>query len=162
MRPSLLVLLALVTLAAALRGSASQAQTAEGAGREFAAECGSVVVVKCEKPKSLESPRDAAERAQRADRSGRVESRRSSSVQELDAIVIEADRMRQLSAEEAIERALRIETPRSGTHTYSTGVGTQCTCMNICPPWWTLMPCCSCSSQTGSRMSTAPGSSPLR
>jgi len=150
------------TLAAALLAEAPRAQSAEGAGREFAAECGSVVVVKCEKPKSIDSPRAAAERAQRIDRSGRVESRRSGSVQELDAIVIEADRIRQLSAEEAIERALRTETPRAGTHTYSTGVGTQCTCMNICPPWWTLMPCCSCTSQTGSRMSTAPGSSPLR
>ncbi len=146
----------------AVLGGPAQAQTAEGAGRAVGSECGSVVIVKCERRNDAESPEAAAERSQKAERARRTEGRRSSGVQDLGTVVIEGERVRSLSVEESIQRAMAGEVRPPGTHTYSTGEGTQCTCMNVCPPWWTLMPCCSCSTHSASRLSVAPGSTPLR
>lgn len=152
----------LLVLAAVLISGSPRAQTPEGAASAIGSDCGSVVIVKCEKRNQVETPDAATERAQRAELSGRVESRRSGNTQDLGTVVIEGDRVRPLTVEESIQRAMPGEKPRPGTHTFSTGEGTQCSCMNVCPPWWTLMPCCSCSTHTGSRLSVAPGSSPLR
>jgi len=126
--------------------------------------CGSVVVIKCEPRKEVESPNAAAERALKEDRQRRTETRLSTTNPrpDLGVIIIEGERIRPLTVEESLKRAIPDEPVAGGTHTYSIGEGAQCTCMNVCPPWWTLMPCCSCTDRTGNRMSTAPGSTPLR
>lgn len=128
------------------------------------AKCGSVVVVKCEPRKEVESPNAAAERALKEDRQRRTETRLSATNPrpDLGVIIIEGERIRPLTVEESLKRAIPEEPVAGGTYTYSIGEGAQCTCMTVCPPWWTLMPCCSCTDRTGNRMSTAPGSTPLR
>ena len=126
-------------------------------------DCGSVVLVKCENRNPVESPDAAANRAERAEQQRRVESRRIDGPRpDLGRVIIEGERIRPLTVEESLRRAMPADITPNGTYTYSIGEGAQCTCMNVCPPWWTLMPCCACSDRTGSRLSTAPGSTPLR
>lgn len=128
-----------------------------------ASKCGSVVVVKCASRNEVESANAAAERALKEDRQRRLESRRAGgSRPDLGTIIIEGERIRPLTVEESLRRAIPDEPAGGGTYTYSIGEGAQCTCMTVCPPWWTFMPCCACTDRTGSRMSTAPGTSPLR
>jgi hypothetical protein len=113
--------------------------------------CESVVVVRCDPPaNSAASPRK--ERAQR------LEERRRSPLDgvELERIVIEADPIRP-SIEETLSRPFA--GPAQGTHTFTTGEGSQCTCMNKCPP--VPFPCCDCSAHM-SRYSRMPGASPVR
>jgi hypothetical protein len=113
--------------------------------------CESVVVVRCEPtPEAATSSRPEARR---------MEERRRSPLDgvELERIVIEADPIRP-SLESILSRPFAAR-PTQGTHTFSTGEGTQCTCMNRCPPF--PFPCCDCSSPM-SRYSAMPGASPLR
>jgi hypothetical protein len=117
-----------------------------------APDCGSVVLVKCDKP-----PVDSPERA-RQDAARRMEARRADRATiELDRVIIEGDGER-LSPEQAISRALSRPLIRPGETSFSIGESAQCTCMNICPPW--PLPCCNCTDRVGSRQATAPGWKP--
>lgn len=116
-------------------------------------DCGSVVVVRCDKP---EPP--AWERAKQ-EAARRVEVRRADrAAVELDRVIIEAETERRESPEQAIGRALSRPLVRPGETSYSIGEAAQCTCMNICPP--PPFPCCSCSDQPGKRLATSPGWKP--
>lgn len=140
---SLALPLVLISIAAS---AALAQQAALNDGKVIApADCGSVVIIKCDRP----APAGTTERGLR---------RQWPIVQELDGIVIEADAIRRRSIEEAIGSAFPIVRPRDGNYTYLTGEGSQCTCMNICPPW--PLPCCNCSAQMG-RYRLMPGTSPL-
>ncbi len=108
-------------------------------------DCGSVVIVKCDRP----APAGIAQQQLR---------RQLPVSQQLDGVVIEADAIRRRSIEEAMGNAFPILRPRVGDYTFQTGEGSQCTCMNLCPPW--PLPCCNCSGQM-SRYRLMPGSSPL-
>jgi hypothetical protein len=118
-------------------------------------ECGSVVVVRCDKP---EPP--ASERSKR-DAVRRIEARRSDrAAVELDRVIIEGDAERPESPEQTISRALsRAPLPR-GEHSFATGESARCTCMNICPP--PPFPCCNCTDRVGSSLANAPGWKPTR
>lgn len=137
-------------LAAGLVNAQSQLDRTETAAQ---ADCGSVVIVKCERPAVTDAP------AQVRQRSRDIAFRRQSAgVQQLDGVVIEADVIRRRSIEEIIGSAFPPLRARDGTYTFATGDGSQCTCMNVCPPW--PLPCCTCSSLMNRYIST-PGSSPL-
>ncbi|MGZ9058302.1 MAG: hypothetical protein ACXW14_03545, partial [Burkholderiaceae bacterium] len=84
--------------------------------------------------------------------------RTSPLVQQLDGVVIEGELLRRRSIEETMNIALPPVRPRDGSYTIETGEGTQCSCMNVCPPW--PLPCCTCSGHM-SRYRAMPGSSPL-
>ena len=115
-------------------------------------DCGSVVIIKCDKP-----PADAQARAKR-EAARRLEARRADRVTiELDRVIIEGDGERR-SPEEAISRALARPLIRPGETSFSIGESAQCTCLNICPP--PPFPCCSCTDQVGSRHATSPGWKP--
>jgi hypothetical protein len=111
-----------------------------------------VVVVRCD-PTAKAATSTQRERAQR------LEERRRTPLDglELERIVIEADPIRP-SIEETLSRPFAAG-PAHGTHTFTTGEGSQCTCMNTCPPF--PFPCCDCSAHM-SRYSRMPGASPLR
>lgn len=116
-------------------------------------ECGSVVVIRCDKPEPPASERAKQEEARR------IEMRRADrATVELDRIVIEGDAERPQSPEQAIGRALSRPLVRPGETSYSIGEAAQCSCMNICPP--PPFPCCSCSDQPGRRLATSPGWKP--
>jgi hypothetical protein len=110
-----------------------------------------VVVVRCDRTSPAWSPR--------RDGAQRIEERRraASDPFELDRIVIEADPLRR-SVEDALSGAFPSQ-PSSGTRTLTTAEGSQCSCMNRCPPL--PFPCCQCSAHM-SRYSVSPGASPLR
>lgn len=118
-------------------------------------DCGSVVIVKCERPEA-----DDAQRARR-EATQRIDNRRgSNAVDVMDRVIIEDDAIRPDSPEAVINRALSRPLVRQGENSFSIGEGAQCTCKNICPPW--PLPCCSCTDRVGSRHSTAPGWAPTR
>jgi len=111
-----------------------------------------VVVVRCD-PTVNSATSPLKERAQR------LEERRRSPLEgvEFERIVIEGDLIRP-SIEETLSRPFG-SGPAHGTHTFTTGEGSQCTCMNKCPPF--PFPCCDCSAHM-SRYSRMPGASPVR
>jgi hypothetical protein len=118
-------------------------------------DCGSVVIVKCERPEVDEAHRSRREATQR------IENRRgASAVDVMDRVIIEDDAIRPDSPEAAINRALSRPLVRQGENSFSIGESSQCTCMNICPP--PPFPCCQCTDRVGSRHSTAPGWAPTR
>ena len=115
-------------------------------------DCGSVVLIRCNKDAgaSTDADRRAAAR--------RHEARRAQpAVQELDRIIIEGDAERS-SPEDTISRALARPLLRQGESTFSLGEGAQCTCRAVCPP--PPLPCCVCSDRVGSRHATSPGWKP--
>jgi len=116
-------------------------------------DCGSVVVIKCDKPEPSASERGKREAARR------IETRRADrATVELDRVIIESDAERPNTPEQALSRALSRAPARPGEHTFATGEGAQCTCRSICPP--PPLACCACSDQPGSRLATAPGWKP--
>jgi len=116
-------------------------------------DCGSLVVVRCDKPEFL-APERAKQEAAR-----RMEVRRADrAAVELDRVIIEAETERRESPEQGIRRALSRPLVQPGETSYSIGEAAQCTCMNICPP--PPFPCCSCSDQPGKRLATSPGWKP--
>ena len=115
-------------------------------------DCGSVVIIKCDKPPA-ESPAKAKQDAAR-----RLETRRADHLTiELDRVIIEGDGERR-SPEDAINRALSRPLIRPGETSFSIGESAQCTCLNICPP--PPFPCCNCTDRVGSRHATSPGWKP--
>jgi hypothetical protein len=115
-------------------------------------DCGSVVIIKCDKP-SADAPDRAKKEAAR-----RLEARRADRATiELDRVIIEGDGERR-SPEDAISRALSRPLIRPGETSFSIGESAQCTCLNLCPPW--PLPCCNCSDRIGSRHATSPGWKP--
>ena len=116
-------------------------------------DCGSVVIVKCDKPDPAVNDQPRLEAA------WRIESRRlDRATVELDRIIIEGDAERAQSPEQAIGRALSRPPLARGEHSFSIGESAQCTCMNICPP--PPFPCCSCTDRVGSRLAHSPGWKP--
>ncbi len=116
-------------------------------------DCGSVVVIKCDRRDAAPVEREKQEAARRS------EVRRSErATVELGRIIIEGDAERLMSPEESISRALSRPLLRQGEHSYPIGESAQCTCLNLCPPW--PLPCCQCTDQPGSRHATSPGWKP--
>jgi hypothetical protein len=116
-------------------------------------DCGSVVVVRCNKPEPP-APERAKQEAAR-----RIEARRADrATVELDRIIIEGDVERPQSLEQAIGRGLSRPPLARGEHSFSIGESAQCTCMNICPP--PPFPCCNCTERVGSRLAHSPGWKP--
>jgi hypothetical protein len=117
-----------------------------------APDCGSVVIIRCDKDAgaSTDSDRRAAARRQEARRI-RPE------VQELDRIIIEGDAERS-SLGDTINRALARPLLLQRESTFSLGEGELCTCRAVCPP--PPLPCCVCSDRVGSRHATSPGWKP--
>lgn len=122
-----------------------------------APDCGSVVLIKCDKPASgsqAVAPPDPARRAA----AQRMENRRADqAIIEMERLIVEGDGERR-SPEDVISRALAQPLVREGQHSYSIGESAQCTCMNICPP--PPLPCCACTDRVGSRQATSPGWKP--
>jgi hypothetical protein len=147
---------ALAALAAAgLCSVAAQTPAAKATAPPEMPDCGSLVIVKCERPEV-----DDAQRA-RGQAARRIETRRgSNAVDVMDKVIIEDDAIRPDSPEAAISRALSRPLVRQGENSFSIGESAQCTCMNICPP--PPFPCCQCTDRVGSRHSTAPGWAPTR
>ena len=115
-------------------------------------DCGSVVIIRCDKDAgaSTDADRRAAARRQ--------ETRRiRPEVQELDRIIIEGDAERS-SLEDTINRALARPLQLQRESTFSLGEGELCTCRAVCPP--PPLPCCVCSDRVGSRHATSPGWKP--
>lgn len=119
-------------------------------------DCGSVVIVKCELP----APAIGASAAEPALQQPRLFSarRQTTGVQALDGVVIEGEALRRRSVEETMAGAFPTVRARDGSHTFDSGDGSKCTCLNVCPPW--PFPCCTCSAVM-SRYRSMPGSSPL-
>lgn len=115
-------------------------------------DCGSVVIIRCDKDAgaATDSDRRAAARRQEARRI-RPE------VQELDRIIIEGDAERS-SLGDTINRALARPLLLQRESTFSLGEGELCTCRAVCPP--PPLPCCVCSDRVGSRHATSPGWKP--
>jgi hypothetical protein len=144
-------LAALASLLWALLLAPAQGQTTRAAPPE-PQDCGSVVLLKCDKPETAD--KDKARSRQQ------MESRRTNqSMLEFERIIIEGDSERR-SPEDAINRALSRPLVREGEQTFAIGESAQCTCMNICPP--PPFPCCQCTDRVGSRHSTSPGWAPTR
>ncbi len=141
-----------MTLAAAAQTSPPQA-----AAPRPAHDCGSVVLLKCDKPAAgapVVTPADPSRR----EAARRRENRRADQLTlELDRLVVEGDGERR-SLESVISGALSRPLVRPGEHSYSIGESAQCTCKNICPPWPQL--CCVCTDQVGSRLAITPGWKP--
>jgi hypothetical protein len=116
-------------------------------------DCGSLVVIKCDRRDAGTVERAKQEAARRS------EVRRSErATVELGRIIIEGDAERRVSPEESISRALSRPLLRQGEYSFPIGESAQCTCLNRCPPW--PLPCCQCTDQPGSRHATSPGSKP--
>jgi len=117
-------------------------------------DCGSVVMVRCDKPPAFSSD------PTKQDAKRRAEARRAQpGPVELDRIIIEGDPELRDTPEQAINRALSRSLQREGEHSFAIGESAQCTCRNICPP--PPLPCCACTDRVGSRLSTAPGWKPM-
>jgi len=123
-----------------------------------APDCGSVVLIKCDKPASGSQAVAPADPARR-EAARRMENRRADqAIIEMERLIVEGDGERR-SPEDVISRALAQPLPqRQGTHSFAIGEGAQCSCMNICPPW--PLPCCECTDRVGSRQATSPGWKP--
>ena len=133
--------------------SLAQQTAVDDSKRVASPDCGSVVIIKCDRPATDVVAPQTAEQSRRA-----VSRRQSSQLQQLDGIVIEDNAIRRRSIEDTIGSAFPPLRPRDGDTTFSTAEGAQCTCNNNCPPW--PLPCCVCSGQINRYRST-PGSSPL-
>ena len=134
----------------------AQPPALDDAKRTAQTDCGSVVIIKCDRPAPVGNT-SASEQARQQSR--RIELRRQDPpIQALDGVVIEADVVRRRSIEETMGSAFPIVRPRDGSYTFETGEGSKCTCMNVCPPW--PLPCCQCSAEM-SRYRSTPGSAPL-
>jgi hypothetical protein len=116
-------------------------------------DCGSVVVIKCDRPEPSAADRAKQEAARRMQ-----ERRANRAAVELDRVIIEGDAERPVSPEQSISRALSRAPVLQGEQTFVTGEGAQCTCRSPCPP--PPLPCCSCTDRVGSRHATAPGWKP--
>ena len=137
-----------------IAASAPLAQQTAREARKHAApkDCGSVVIVKCDRP-TLEPADGASELARR------TELRRlASGVQQLEGVVIEDEAIRRKSIAESMGSAFPVFRSRDGTHTFEVGDGSKCTCANVCLP--PPLPCCQCTPNL-SRYRQTPGSSPL-
>jgi hypothetical protein len=142
-------------LAAVLGSAVAQAPAVTAKVPPPTPDCGSVVIVKCERPEADDVQQVRRETARS------IENRRgSSAVDVMDRVIIEDDAIRPDSPEAAINRALSRPLVRPGENSFSIGESAQCTCMNICPP--PPFPCCQCTDRVGSRHSTAPGWAPTR
>jgi len=118
-------------------------------------DCGSVVLIKCDKPALAPNERD------RRDAARRVEARRADrATVELDRIIIEGDAEHADSPQHAISRALSRPLVVEGEYSFTIGESAQCTCRNICPP--PPFPCCACTDRVGSSLANAPGWKPTR
>jgi hypothetical protein len=117
-------------------------------------DCGSVVIVKCDRASARsEATSDQARQSRRGELS-----RQNPFVQPLEGVVIEGELIRRRSIEETMASAFPTVRPRDGNYTFDKGAGSKCTCMNVCPLW--PLPCCTCSAPMGRYIGT-PGSSPL-
>jgi hypothetical protein len=144
--------LAAIAASLAICGSAAGNQTLQTTTPPMP-DCGSLVVIKCDRRDVVPVERAKQEAARRS------EVRRSErAAVELGRIIIEGDAERLLSPEESISRALSRPLLRQGEHSFPIGESAQCTCLNICPPW--PLPCCQCTDQPGSRHATSPGWKP--
>jgi len=149
-------MLLLAPLAAVAFAQSSIAPVAPAAPAP-APDCGSVVLIKCDKP-SPESQAVAPADPARRDAARRLENRRADqAILEMERIIIEGDGERR-SPEDVIGSALSRPLVRPGTHSFEIGESAQCTCMNVCPP--PPFPCCSCTDRVGGRHATSPGWKP--
>jgi hypothetical protein len=115
--------------------------------------CGSVVIIKCDKPKLSPSERD------RKDAARDIEARRTDrAAVEFDRVIIEGDAERPDTVQQAISHTLSRPLVVPGEHSFSIGESAQCTCRNICPPL--PFPCCACTDRVGSSLANAPGWKP--
>ena len=118
----------------------AQQQPFDGAKPAGLADCGSMVIIKCDRPT------DASEQGRQQSR--HVELRRQAlPVQQLEGVVIESEAMRRRSIEDMMSRAFPAVLARDGNFTFDTGEGSKCTCMNVCPPF--PFACCICSPRAG-------------
>jgi hypothetical protein len=141
----------------AVAASASIAQPAyDDRSQAAAKDCGSVVIIKCDRPAS-EANAVTSDQAQQQARRADVR-RQDPFAQQLEGVVIEGELIRRRSIEETMASAFPTVRARDGSYTFDSGEGSKCTCMNVCPPW--PLPCCTCSGQLG-RYRSMPGSSPL-
>ena len=130
------------------------AQAPQSSAPKPAQDCGSVVIIKCDKPQPTAN--DAKRNAAR-----QMESRRADRTTfELDRVIIESEADRPETPEQSIGRALYRPLVTRGEQSFSIGESAQCTCRNICPP--PPLPCCSCSDRVGSSLANAPGWKPTR
>jgi hypothetical protein len=116
-------------------------------------DCGSVVIVKCDRPVSEPSSEQTRHLGRRTELR-----RQAAGVQQLEGVVIEGEAVRRRSIEEIMGSAFPIFRSRDSSHTFEASDGSKCTCMNVCPP--PPLPCCQCSANL-SRYRQTPGSSPL-
>jgi hypothetical protein len=144
-----------VVAAAGLCNVAAQTPAAQAPVAQEVPDCGSLVIVKCERREVDDAQRTRREAARR------IETRRGGNALDvMDKVIIEDDAIRPDSPEAAINRALSRPLAKQGEYSFSIGESAQCTCMNICPP--PPFPCCQCTDRVGSRHSTAPGWAPTR
>lgn len=138
----------------ALAGAELDAQAPQPSAPQPAQDCGSVVIIKCDKPQP--SANDAKRNAAR-----QMQSRRADRATfELDRVIIESEADRAESPEQTISRALYRPLVTRGEHSFAIGESARCTCMNICPP--PPFPCCNCTDRVGSTLANAPGWKPTR
>jgi len=150
MRPVRIAGLALCALAVAQLDAQAPAPSAPKPVQD----CGSVVIIKCDRPQpsAIDATRDAARQ---------MESRRADRATfELDRVIIESEADRPETPQQSIARALYRPLLSRGEHSFAVGESAQCTCMNICPP--PPFPCCNCSDRVGSSLANAPGWKPTR
>jgi hypothetical protein len=143
-------------LAVAASASLAQQPASDGRNQAAAKGCGSVVIIKCDRPASEASASTSDQARQQARRAEVV--RQNPFAQQLEGVVIEGELIRRRSIEETMASAFPTVRARDGSYTFDSGEGSKCTCMNVCPPW--PLPCCTCSGQLG-RYRAMPGSSPL-
>ena len=150
MRVFRIAVLALCVLATAQ----IDAQAPQPSAPKPAQDCGSVVIIKCDKPKpSANGARRNAARQMESSRANRA-------TFELDRVIIESEADRLETPEQTIGRALYRPLITGGEQSFSIGESAQCTCRNICPP--PPLPCCSCTDRVGSSLANAPGWKPTR
>jgi hypothetical protein len=143
-------------LAVAASASLAQQPASDHGTQAAAKNCGSVVIIKCDRPASEASAGTSEQTRQQARRVELL--RQNPFAQQLEGVVIEGELIRRRSIEETMASAFPTVRARDGSYTFDSGEGSKCTCMNVCPPW--PLPCCTCSGQLG-RYRAMPGSSPL-
>ncbi|HVE90054.1 MAG TPA: hypothetical protein VNA44_10175 [Burkholderiaceae bacterium] len=116
-------------------------------------DCGSVVIIKCNRPVSEPGSEQTRQLGRRTELR-----RQAAGIQQLEGIVIEGEAVRRRSIEEIMGSAFPIFRSRNSSHAFEASDGSKCTCMNVCPP--PPLPCCQCSANL-SRYRQTPGSSPL-